>query len=125
MVLDGWRVGTAVGRAMVPAKVWIDSGYLTPVVYAFCRETGQRLLPSIDRGAVRQHRQTYNRPTHTGSVVEHIGHSPGKRMWQHPLLHHGDHYPAVLIMRIHRPSLRLRRLPGADRRTKPLANAPM
>jgi hypothetical protein len=53
--------------------VWIDAGYMTPVVYTFCREAGQRFVPVIGRGAAQQHRQWYNRPTRTGSIVKHLG----------------------------------------------------
>jgi hypothetical protein len=53
--------------------VWVDAGYTTEVVYAFCRESGERFRPSIGRGAAQQHRQWYNRPTQTGAIVKHIG----------------------------------------------------
>ena len=73
LVMDGWPVGKADGKPMIPERVWIDSGYMTPVVYAFCRESGARFLPAIGRGAAQQHRQWYNRPTRTGAIVRHIG----------------------------------------------------
>jgi len=38
-----------------------------------CHELGRRFLPSIGRGAAQQHRQWYNRPTQTGSIVKHLG----------------------------------------------------
>jgi hypothetical protein len=53
--------------------VWIDAGYMAPVVYAFCREVGGRYLPSVGRGAAQQRAQWYNRPTQTGSIVKYIG----------------------------------------------------
>jgi hypothetical protein len=43
------------------------------VVYAFCRESGDRFRPAIGRGVAQQHRQWYNRPTQTGSIVRYIG----------------------------------------------------
>jgi Terminase large subunit gpA, endonuclease domain len=46
---------------------------MTPVVYAFCREAGERFKPSVGRGASQQHRQWYNRPTKTGALVKHLG----------------------------------------------------
>jgi hypothetical protein len=46
---------------------------MTDVVYAFCRESGNRFLPSVGRGASQQHDQWYNRPTQTGSIVKHLG----------------------------------------------------
>jgi phage terminase large subunit GpA-like protein len=73
LVGEGWPVGRAGGEPMIPARVWIDSGYMTPVVYAFCRESGNRFLPAIGRGAAQQHRQWYNRPTRTGAIVRHVG----------------------------------------------------
>jgi phage terminase large subunit GpA-like protein len=72
-VLEGWPVGVAGGQKMVPNHVWVDAGYMTPVVYAFCREAAERFLPVVGRGASQQHRQWYNRPTRTGSIVKHVG----------------------------------------------------
>jgi phage terminase large subunit GpA-like protein len=73
LVQEGWPRGTAAGNRLLSDQVWIDSGYMTPVVYAFCRETGERFRPAMGRGAAQQRRQWYNRPTHTGSTVKHIG----------------------------------------------------
>lgn len=70
-VLAGW--GPSGSKRHVPHYVFIDAGYMTSVVYAFCRESGQRFIPSVGRGAAQQHRQWYNRPTQTGSLVRHIG----------------------------------------------------
>jgi len=72
-VLTGWPVGQASGQKLVPHHVWIDAGYMTPVVYAFCREAPDRFFPVVGRGASQQHRQWYNRPTRTGSIVKHVG----------------------------------------------------
>lgn len=66
-------MGSADQDGMLPGAVWIDAGYMTPVVYAFCRESGDPYRPAIGRGAAQQHRQWYNRPTRTGSVVKHLG----------------------------------------------------
>ena len=54
-------------------QVWIDAGYMTHIVYAFCREAGEMFRPALGRGAAQQRQQWYNRPTTTGSVVRHIG----------------------------------------------------
>jgi hypothetical protein len=72
-VAQGWPMGAADGQHMVPHQVWIDAGYMAPVVYTFCREAGERFRPAIGRGAAQQHRQWYNRPTRTGAIVKHIG----------------------------------------------------
>lgn len=73
LVMTGWPGGTAEGKPLIPQQVWIDSGYLAPVVYAFCRQVGVRFRPSVGRGAAQQHRQWYNRPTSTGNVVKCLG----------------------------------------------------
>jgi phage terminase large subunit GpA-like protein len=73
MLKSGWPVGKADGEPAAPHQIWIDAGYMTPVVYTFCREAGSRIRPAIGRGAGQQHRQWYNRPTSTGSIVKHIG----------------------------------------------------
>jgi hypothetical protein len=58
---------------VVADQVWVDSGYMAPVVYAFCREAGERFRPAVGRGASQQRNQYYNRPTQTGSIVKFIG----------------------------------------------------
>ncbi|MCA9119245.1 MAG: phage terminase large subunit family protein [Planctomycetaceae bacterium] len=73
LALSGWPKGTSKGEHTAPAQVWVDAGYMTPVVYAFCRESNKRFCPAIGRGAAQQHSQWYNRPKSTGSVVKHIG----------------------------------------------------
>ena len=73
MVAEGWPTGVAGGETTKPLLTLIDAGYMTDVVYAFCRESGNRFLPSVGRGASQQHQQWYNRPTQTGSIVKHLG----------------------------------------------------
>ncbi len=73
LVMEGWPVGDANGARKIAEQAWIDAGYMTDVVYAFCRETGERFRPAIGRGAAQQRHQWYNRPTHTGSTVRYIG----------------------------------------------------
>jgi hypothetical protein len=60
-------------QQVLPDQVWIDAGYTTQVVYAFCREAGMRFRPAVGRGASQQRSQWYNRPTQTGSVCKFIG----------------------------------------------------
>ena len=57
-----------------PDHAWIDAGYMTDVVYSFCRESkGSRFRPAVGRGAAQQRRQYYSRPTKTSSQVRHVG----------------------------------------------------
>lgn len=70
-IAQGW--GNEQSPQRLVDQVWIDSGYLSEVVYAFCRREGKRFMPAVGRGAAQQHRQWYNRPTQTGSIVKHIG----------------------------------------------------
>ena len=72
-VAQGWTLSGGVATPKIPDMVWIDAGYMTEVVYAFCRQEGKRYRPAIGRGAAQQHRQWYNRPTQTGSIVRLIG----------------------------------------------------
>jgi phage terminase large subunit GpA-like protein len=73
LVQAGWPMEANPGQTKKPDQAWIDSGYMAPIVYAFCRETGERFRPAIGRGAAQQHKQWYNRPTQTGSIVRYIG----------------------------------------------------
>lgn len=73
MVADGWPVGSAGQSPIHPEQVWIDAGYMTDVVYTFCRNAGNRFRPAVGRGAAQQHNQWYNRPTKTGGIVKHVG----------------------------------------------------
>jgi hypothetical protein len=62
-------------QRVLPDQGWADAGYQAPVVYAFCREAGDRFRPAVGRGAAQHARQQagYSRPTTTGSVVRLIG----------------------------------------------------
>jgi len=51
----------------------VDAGYQTDVVYAFCREAGDRFRPSVGRGADQQHRQWAGKAAQTGSQVRLVG----------------------------------------------------
>jgi hypothetical protein len=74
MFIEGWPVGEANGNRAQPMVVFIDSGYMAPVVYAFCRESGERLRPAVGRGASQQYgRERYNRPVQGGGSVSAMG----------------------------------------------------
>jgi hypothetical protein len=75
MFLEGWPIGEASNQQRAqPAVVFIDAGYMAPVVYAFCRESGDRFRPAIGRGACQQyHKERYNRPVQGGATVRWIG----------------------------------------------------
>jgi hypothetical protein len=70
LVEPGWPQE---GKAKVPDVVFVDVGYQTKVVYAFCREVGERYRPAVDRATDQQHRQWAGRAAQTGSVVKHVG----------------------------------------------------
>jgi phage terminase large subunit GpA-like protein len=107
LVAEGWPVGAAGGQPMIPTQVWVDAGYMAPVVYAFCRDSGTRFRPAVGRGAAQQHRQWYNRPTHTGSVVKHIGegfhinYQPSERL--HLVEVNADHWKTWVHQRLSTP----------------------
>jgi phage terminase large subunit GpA-like protein len=73
LVMGGFPQLDGQGKPIIPRQVWIDAGYMTPVVYTFCRESGSRFRPTFGRGTSQQRTQWYNRPTNTGSVVKIIG----------------------------------------------------
>lgn len=74
MVMHGWvKDKDPKQTPVIPGQVWIDAGYMTDVVYTFCRESGNRFRPSVGRGALQHRKQSYHRPTSTGSVVQMIG----------------------------------------------------
>jgi len=61
------------GKRRLPDQVWIDSGYMAPVVYAFCRESGSVYRPAVGRGAAQQRVPSYSRPARISATVRHIG----------------------------------------------------
>jgi phage terminase large subunit GpA-like protein len=75
LIQAGWPVAHAEAEKRIsPTLVFADSGYMAPVVYAFCRESGEPFRPAAGRGASQQHRQWYNRPTQGGaSTVNWLG----------------------------------------------------
>jgi phage terminase large subunit GpA-like protein len=89
MFFEGWPVETVEGERKLPNLIFVDSGYTPSVVYAFCRESGKGFHPAVGRGAGQQHRQWYNRPTQTGSIVRYIGEG-----------YHGNWQPAEQVLLI-------------------------
>jgi hypothetical protein len=75
MLATGWPYTNAAGvvEQAVPQFIFVDAGYQSPVVYAFCREAGERFRPAVGRGVAQQRNQNYHRPTQTGSIVRCIG----------------------------------------------------
>ena len=69
----GWPIGNSHGKRLPADQVWIDAGYMTHVVYTFCREAGDRFRPAIGRGATQQRTEWKQGPTSTGSIVKKIG----------------------------------------------------
>jgi phage terminase large subunit GpA-like protein len=57
----------------VPDQCWIDSGYLSDVVYAFCRGQSDRFRPTKGYGSGQLRRQRYNRPRQINQTVVHLG----------------------------------------------------
>jgi phage terminase large subunit GpA-like protein len=65
-----FRVGWG-GRR--PSAVWVDSGYLSTVVYEFCRESGPEYLPSKGYGVNQRDNGRYKPVKQTGSSVAYVG----------------------------------------------------
>jgi hypothetical protein len=80
---------------------------MTQVVYAFCRESGQRFAAAVGRGAAQQHIQWYNRPTQTGSIVRYIGEGyhcnwvPAEQQYLHEV--DADHWKTWVHQRLSSP----------------------
>ena len=45
IVLDGWLIGVAGGEATKTQLTFMEAGYMTYAVYAFCRESGNGFIP--------------------------------------------------------------------------------
>ena len=95
------------GDRRIPDQVWIDAGYQEDVVYAFCREAGERFRPTLGRGASQQRRQWYNRPKSTGSIVRYIGEGYHivrmKTAGVHVVEINADHWKTFLHQRLNVP----------------------
>jgi phage terminase large subunit GpA-like protein len=66
---EGWRLGD---KTLTANMHWYDSGYMTDIVYAFCRESGATHMPSDGLGSSQELR-TYSKPKTTGTTVKFIG----------------------------------------------------
>ncbi len=55
--LTGWPIDQANGKIRQPDQLWIDAGYTTESVYAFCRQAGERFRPTVGRGTSQMRRQ--------------------------------------------------------------------
>ena len=105
-VAQGWVLAGNTSPK-IPDLVWIDAGYMSEVVYAFCRQEGRRYRPSIGRGAAQQHRQWYNRPTQTGSIVKliaegfHINWLPAEKVFLSEV--DADHWKTWVQQRLSTP----------------------
>jgi phage terminase large subunit GpA-like protein len=71
----GWPSAdaTLAGQRVAPRMCFVDAGYMTPVVYAFCRESGGNYLPAVGRGASQQKDRSVNFQAQTGSIVKVVG----------------------------------------------------
>ena len=90
-----------------PESVWIDAGYMTEVVYQFCREAQHPFGPAVGRGASQQRTTPYSRPTQTGTTVKrigegyHIAHLRASRM--HLVEVDADHWRTFVHQRLTTP----------------------
>lgn len=67
----GWPIeGSAENR--VPDQVWIDRGHWGHIVYAFCRESGARYLPTLGRGLSLREKSRYQHPRSKTSEVRQL-----------------------------------------------------
>ena len=57
---------------LTPDAVWIDSGYMTDVVYEFCKESGDLFRPTKGHGTGQQNVR-YSRPKTKGALIRQIG----------------------------------------------------
>jgi phage terminase large subunit GpA-like protein len=70
--LPGWP--TTSGKVRIPEQVWVDVNYETDACLDFIRESGTRFRACVGLGVGKAHRRRYNRPTRTGSIIQHVGH---------------------------------------------------
>jgi phage terminase large subunit GpA-like protein len=68
----GWpQAGASTNR--LPDAVWIDSGWLPKVIFAFTRESGSRYLASLGRGASQLDKYRYIHPKKLTNEVRKLG----------------------------------------------------
>ncbi len=74
-VLRGW-IGAG-GKPRIPDRVTIDARYQgkddAKVVYAFCRESGKRFLPTLGCGRSKRYLRQYRRPKQVGGLTVFVG----------------------------------------------------
>ena len=75
-VMQGWALPG--GQARIPDRITIDARYQgrddAKVVYAFCRESGnRRWLPTLGCGMGRSYYRNYRRPKKTGGGAVYVG----------------------------------------------------
>ncbi len=107
--MEGWPVGEPAGQQrMQPAQVWIDAGFLTPVIFEFCRGSGERFRPAVGRGAGQQYRgEYYARRKQTGATVQLVGEGyqaawlPAERL--HLIETDADHWKTWVHQRLTTP----------------------
>ncbi|MFQ5494277.1 MAG: terminase gpA endonuclease subunit [Phycisphaerae bacterium] len=82
LCVAGWAHRGSTGAVRVPDQVWIDSGWQSDVVYAFCRESTaaerataghERFRPCKGYGATQDRLRRYSRPKRTSTSVRFIG----------------------------------------------------
>ncbi len=67
---EGWPQGEV---KKSPNAAWLDSGYLTDVIYGFVNESGSPWMAADGYGTAQDRRQTYSKPKSTGATVRFIG----------------------------------------------------
>lgn len=66
----GWPQGEV---QKTPNAAWVDSGYLTDVIYNFATESGSPWMAADGYGSAQDRKQFYSKPKTTGATVRHIG----------------------------------------------------
>jgi phage terminase large subunit GpA-like protein len=75
LIQNGWPIEEKENELVRPKVIFIDSGYMAPVVYEFCRkrENINVFWPCIGRGIGQQRLQHYNRPMQRTDTTRYIG----------------------------------------------------
>lgn len=68
----GWPVNN-VAKRIAPARVWMDAGYQTDVVFSVCSKLPEAFLPTFGRGIGQLSRTKYSHPTRIDRAVRLIG----------------------------------------------------
>ena len=74
VIETGWTIHGA-GETFTPEQVWVDSGYVSSVIYEFCRESGERFRPVKGFGATQKsnYKTQYRRPQKSTQAIRFIG----------------------------------------------------